>query len=227
MQVEIAKDRPPYVTFHQVPVEDRDKSIELGVYTVRNVNYAFITPAGSKDRVEIEAEKWLANMAEEAKNNRFPMDWLSAYKRQYKDWIEGNDTPLQGTPIKLWGGVSPAVRDNLIAMNVRTVEDLAVANEQVMTRLGMGARTLKQQALDYLAAASGPGKLSAEMQQMRVNLDNLTAMNEKLMEANRVLMLQVGPIGTAPAAPEQEQEQPVIAGGLIDATEVPQPQRKL
>lgn len=190
-QVGIAEDRPPYAVFEKRPVEDRAATLSNGTYTTRDVDFAIITPAGSKDRVEVEAETWFANMAQEVQNKRFPSEWFSAYKRIYKDWLEGVETPLSGTPIKTWGGCSPAQRENLITWKVFTVEDLAAANEVVIMRLGMGGRQLKQSALDFLAASSAPGKLTAEMTDMRQRMDMLEGQNKLLREQNELLAASI------------------------------------
>ena len=51
MSVHIQQARPPHVVYERRAEEDRTASIEQGRYVSRDVDYAIVTPAGSKDRV--------------------------------------------------------------------------------------------------------------------------------------------------------------------------------
>ena len=70
--VQIAEDRPPYVQFELRAVEDRSALIETGHYGSKDVAFALITPAGSKDRVERNAEEWLEHIRTQVEEERFP-----------------------------------------------------------------------------------------------------------------------------------------------------------
>ena len=50
--MEAKQDRPPFVNFEVRAEEDRTASIEQGHYVAVDVDYALITPAGSRDCVE-------------------------------------------------------------------------------------------------------------------------------------------------------------------------------
>lgn len=52
-----------------------------------------------------------------------------------------------GTDIRNWPVVSPAQIKNLFELHVHTIEDLAAANEEVISGIGMGGRMLKQKPL--------------------------------------------------------------------------------
>ena len=162
MQPTMLKDRPPFVRFEVKAEEDRTASIATGCYTERDVDYALITPAGSKDCTEQKAEEWLARLRDEVRKERFPAEWLAKYTESYKLWKSGQELPLHGTAIKTWRLLSPAQCTNLIALNIRTVEDLAVANEEVITRLGMGGRALRDKAREWLASEGGDAGKQAE-----------------------------------------------------------------
>lgn len=174
------ENRPPYVVFEVRAEEDRDASIEAGHFVSRDVDYALITPSGSKDCIERVAVDWFAKLESDVLEGRFPREWLSAYKGVYKDWKEGRETPLTGTPLLTWPVASPAQIKNLIGLQIRTVEDLATANEEVLNRFGMGARGLKQKAVDWLASAGGAGKMTEELSALRVANTDLAARNEEL-----------------------------------------------
>ena len=55
--------KPPFVIFETRAVEDREQSIAEGHYVAKDVNYAIITPAGTKDRIEKVAEDFAAEVA--------------------------------------------------------------------------------------------------------------------------------------------------------------------
>lgn len=184
--MEIQKERPPYVTFEIRAEEDREKSIESGIYSTKDVDYAIITPAGSKDRIERRVDEWLENMQQQAQEGRVPMEWVRAYRDAYKAWKEDRQIPDSGHPIVNWPAISPAQIKSLLDLRVRTIEDLAEANEETLNRIGMGSRTLKQRAQDWLDNAK-TGATIADLTQLRADLDNLRVRNETLEAQNREL----------------------------------------
>jgi hypothetical protein len=71
------------------------------------------------------------------------------------------------------------------------VEDLAQANEETISRLGMGGRDLKSKAVSWMAAAAGPGKVAEELSALRASLSDATARNEVLEKQVRDLATQL------------------------------------
>jgi hypothetical protein len=164
---------PPYVVFEYRTIEDRAASIEAGHFVGKEVAYALITPAGTKDRFEKEAEVWLRDLAEAVQQERFPAAWLTAYKQAFKDWQEARETPENGTAITGWPAISQPQARMLLDLNFRTVEQLAEATEEGIGRMGMGGRALKAKAQAYLDASNGPGKVAAELDELRVQIQTL------------------------------------------------------
>lgn len=168
---EIMKERPPYVTFEVRAEEDRQASIDAGQYKSKDVDYALITPAGSKDRVERVVSDWFEYLREQVQQGRFDPDWLSGFQHKYKLWKEGQELPVNGTPIKTWNVLSPAQCRTLLDLHVLTVEDLAVANEEVLSRIGMGARALQASARDWISSARDIGATSAKLTAVSTELE--------------------------------------------------------
>ena len=187
----IAEARPPYVAFELRGEEDREASIQTGHYVARDVAYALITPRGSKDRIERVAEEWFAQLRRDVDEQRFPAEWYRHFERAYKDWLEGNETPPNGTAVESWPVASPAQIKMMRELHVRTVEDMAEANEEVLHRLGMGARALKQKAIDWLTSAASTGKLGEEMAVLRAECDSLRERNASLEAQLQELMAEV------------------------------------
>ena len=178
--VQQLEERPPYVRFEVRAEEDRQASLEAGHYVGRDVHYALITPMGSKDCIERKADEWFDKLKQDVTEGRCPREWLAAFKEIYKEWCEGREAPINGTPITDWPPVSPSQVKTLLSLHVRTVEDLAAANEEVLSRIGMGGRALKQRAVDWLTSASSTGVASGEITALKAQNENLQARNEQL-----------------------------------------------
>lgn len=181
---EIMQERPPFVSFETRPEEDRQASIEAGHYVSKDVDYALVTPAGSKDRVERAVTDWFPYLLRQVEENRFPQTWYDAFKAKYDHWKKGQEVPLSGTSVRMWNVLSPAQYKNLLDLHILTVEDLAAANEEALARLGMGARDLQRRAREWLKASGDVGKVSEQSAA-------LLAENEALKERMKTLEGQV------------------------------------
>lgn len=157
------KERPSYVSFHRVAVEDIAASKAAGHFVAKDVDYVHITPAYSKDVMKFKVPQWFENMKVDVVNNRLPEEWVENYKKQYAAWQNGQELPVNGTPIKGWGVLSPAQQETLIRMNIRTVEDLAAVTDEGIRRIGMGAVDLKNKANAWLAQLNDKGPITQKM----------------------------------------------------------------
>lgn len=164
--------KPPFVMFEYRPVEDRDTTIKEGCPQYKNVAYATITSAGSKDNVVRPVAEWFIMLEKEVLQDRFPREWLQHYRQAFAHFEKGEEIPVNGTAIKLWPPVTPAQVKQLTDMHVLTVEQLAEANEQLIAALGMGGRALVQKAQDYLASAKEHGTVVLELESVRRDLQN-------------------------------------------------------
>lgn len=171
--VQIADPKAPWVMFERRDVEDRNASLEAGHYVTRDIDYALITPHGSRDQIERVVAEWFPMLEQQVREQRFDPAWLRAYKAAYAEWKEGKEIPVEGTSILNWPVLSPAQIRLLTTNKVLTVEVLAQANEETLARLGMGARKLKQLAVDYLASAEGPGKVASRMSKLETDNERL------------------------------------------------------
>lgn len=159
--------RGPYVEFEERSIEDRAATIEQGTLVTKRVDYAILRALGSKDTVEKPAEEWLKHIAQLALRGEYPGTWVKFYREQYNDWKNGSDTTkVNGLHVRNWAAISRAESDVLVACKVLTVEDLAQAPEDVLQRIGMGARSLKQRAQAHLDAAQD-GKAAEELAALR------------------------------------------------------------
>lgn len=173
--------KPPYVRFETRSEEDREATIAAGHYVGKDVDYAIVTPAGTRDVIERKVEDWLANIDEGVKQERIPQFWSDAYRRSYENFKSQRDDPLEGTPIKDWPSATPSQIKTMLDIGVRTVEDLSVANEETLMRIGMGGRALKQKAIIWLEGAAEHGKTAERSSALELENEELKTRNAELI----------------------------------------------
>jgi hypothetical protein len=173
-------ERPAYVRFETRPLEDKKASEEAGHYVAKDVEFAIITPCYSKDELHFRVDKWMVQMDDQVRNGRMPAEWAKQYKQAYQAWKEGLELPLNGTPIKGWPILSPAMQENLIRLNIKTVEDLAGINDDAAKMIGMGAINLKNKANAWLSQAKDKGPATMEIARLKQQTENQSSQIEKL-----------------------------------------------
>lgn len=195
-------DRPPFVRFEVRPVEDREATIEAGAVCYKDVNFALVTPAGSKDVHEAIAEEWLERLKGQAQSGRVPANWVTHFFSTYEAWKKNEEPPVDGTRLSHWPGLNKPQHDLLKQLKMQTIEDVAAMNEEAIARLGMGGRALKQRAQAFLDARNGPEKaaeryaaLEHENEALRASLEKA---NADIAEIKALLPKQAkaGPVNT-------------------------------
>lgn len=72
----------------------------------------------------------------------------------YQAWIEGNAIPETGTPLGAWHGITADQAESLRAVGIATVEQLAGASENLLSRPPLpNMRDMQRQAKLYLEGA--------------------------------------------------------------------------
>lgn len=224
------KERPAYVKFETVAVENAAASLAAGHYVGRDVDYALITPPYSKDVFKVKVEQWKLNMKQDVQNGRMPQEWMDQYLDNYKRWKAGQELPLNGTPIKGWGVISPAQQETLLRMNILTVEDLGGINDEGISRIGMGGHDLKNKANAWLAQLRDKGPLTQEIAAMKAENALLKANVETLTGQVQQLMAQVGATQAQEAmlqrTPTMLAVEPAASITVADIFEEPEPANK-
>ena len=197
--VSINDAHPPYAQFFTRAMEDRQASIDAGHTVFKDVDFVAITPQGSKDRIERVASEWLAHIRRETRNQRFEEAWLEKYERAFRAYKDGQELPLEGTALAEWPVATPAQIRTLLAFGLRSVEDLARANEETIARLGMGGRALKDKAANWLATAHDVGKVSERISALEVENSRLQSENKSLAENCTLLQRQLDALQQAQA----------------------------
>lgn len=216
------EERPAYVSFERVPVEDIEASRREGRYVAKDVDYVNVTPAYSKDIYRAKVDQWLTQVERDVAAERTPARWLELWREAYQRWREGQEIPLNGTPIKGWALISPAQQEMLIRMNCRTVEDLAGASGEGLQRIGIGALDLKNKAVAWLQAARDHGPLALKAADLERQNAGLQAQVSTLTEQVEALMGQMRAMAaTTPSVPEERIE----AVDILPEPEVPKRRR--
>ena len=178
-----AQQPRPVVSFELRPVEDRSTTSPDGVSQMKDVAYAIVRAPGSKDALEKLAVDWLAQLKIYAKEGRVPPQWPNEYAEAFRLWSAGEEVPVNGTGIKSWPPLTPAQRKNILATGILTVEDLSNANDEIRTRIGMGAHGLQQLAQKWLAESKDTGVLAKSLEVALVKLESMKELVKTQTEA--------------------------------------------
>lgn len=111
-----------------------------------------------------------------------PIVW-EAISKAYAHWKEGQDAPVDGTPLDAWSGASKGQIAQLKILNIRTVEDLAFVNDATLERIGSGGRAMRDKALKFAdAQTSGVATMAAKAAELEAANARLT---ERLAELEK------------------------------------------
>lgn len=182
--------RPPYVRFKRVAVRDNAKSVEMGYEVTRDEDFACITPPGSRDCVEKVAAEWLREIEAKSRNGDqgWPFEFVQGFRMAYEQYLQQNEMPPMGTPVRGFPLLQPSEQQRCLSANILTVEDLATANEQALSRIGMGARAMSEKASTWLRSRDdGSAKVASENVNLRAENDRLKDQLAKAQESIRDL----------------------------------------
>ena len=185
------EERPAYVTFEQRPIEDKEESLKQGRSISKDVDWILVNKPYSRDVFEQKAKTWLDKQERQVKEGRINPKFLDYWKGAYKNWKEGLEAPVNGTDIRNWSLISPAEIKNLLGIGVKTIEDLAQANDEGVRRIGMGGMTLKNKAKAYLKSSTDHGSVVLENAEQKKKIGQLEGSLESLQDQVKALMLQL------------------------------------
>lgn len=221
--IQINEAKAPWVMFERRAEEDRAASIAEGRYVAKDIDYALITPHGSKDQIERVVKDWFEHLEQQVREERFDAVWLSKYKAAYENWKAGKEIPIEGTPILNWPLLSPAQVRMLQDLHILTIEALAGSNEEAIRRMGMGGRNLVNKAQEFLKQVK-EGRSTEEVIALREIVEGLKAVVEAQKEQIAALIAQQN-VGKPDAFEQQQIEGRGGAGvgldDLIDKTPPP------
>lgn len=171
--------------FNKQSVQDQDKSLEAG-------HPVFV----EQDYIEIRIPGDATSRVHRALRQSDLMD--PEIGPVYEHWKKTQQMPVEGLPLEQWPGVSAAQVDTLRVVGVRTVEALAAVSDQHVSTLGMGYQTLRQKAMDYLAAA----KDNAHLEKMRAEMDGMRSQLEAAQRQLKEAMDELRTLKAPPGRPD-------------------------
>lgn len=184
----------PYVTFKTEPVEDAARTKSEARMCFKDQDFAVVTPPGGKANNTPKIDQFWAWADQELRNGRVKSEWVHKWKSDYDLYRKGLEIPEDGTPIRGWKLLSGAQQEELLRLNVRTVEALANLNDEGMRSFGMGATELKRKASAWLAQneskEAGALKLAELTRQIESLNGQLLNQLEKTEELEKALASQ-------------------------------------
>lgn len=178
VQVTHGSDDGLYVEFFVEAVQNAFKSKEAGHAKFDDVPHISILFPGDKTKKIVRPVKMEDDVDGPSDLTRFPRQWakFKANEEQVAD----------GLPIQQWPPLSKSQALELKAMNIHTVEQLAVLPDASLTWLG--ARELRLQAQNWIdkAGAHAVGtRLTAENNQLKEQLAAMQRQVDELAAASK------------------------------------------
>lgn len=207
------EERPAYVRFEKRAIEDKAASLQAGSVVYKDIDYVLVTPPYSKDCFESKWTQWIKNVEQNVKSGRTPQAWMDHWKQSYEHWKKGEEAPVNGTPVKNWPAITAAQVKTVIASGILTVEDLALANDEGIRRLGMGGRELKNKAMAYVKAAKDTGSVVMENAALKNEIDQLKG---TVLSLTDKLKTMEGQLGSMRSQPFVEVDNEISASDILD-----------
>lgn len=174
-------ERPPFVRFEEQEIGiNHEASAAAGRPVPRYVHMACITTFGSKDEHVKNAAEWIEQIHQKAIRGEYNPDWAKRFRMQYDEYLKGNDLPREGTPMQTCPMYTKDQIARCRAINITTVEDLAVLPDSGFGMLGMDARHMRDAAKAWLAEAKDKGIVAREIADLKVKNQSLETDNASL-----------------------------------------------
>jgi hypothetical protein len=190
-----------HVEFFAEAVLNKRKTREMGRPVHDEREFVRIKFPGDKHRVLVApAGEYHRRDAEGNK-----ICYKDEYPKHYEMFKAGRTFIGDGTPLSELPFLTEAKRADLRALNIHTAEDLAGLEGTPLTRVGIGARALKDQAAAYIAKAGGSAdvtRLAAENAGLKTQMEQMQAQMAELMQRTAPVASGVsGEIGVSEEPP--------------------------
>lgn len=177
------KGRPAKITFDRRPVENVTRSQAENRAIFEDVDFVTVYTPGSSNTIVHKVDEWWSKLDQQVRIGAIPSQYVDEYKKAYESWESGKEPTVDGTHLSEWTKITRSQAEMWNRVHVRTVEELATANEQTCDAFGMGARAMRDEARLWLESATGNETIKAELEEMRkLNselLDRLAALEDK------------------------------------------------
>lgn len=140
----------------------------------------------------------------DADKARWPREWAA--------YVENRELTPEGTPLEQWPLIDVGQIDHLKVFRIRSVEQLSQVSDNQLLNLGMGARSLRDKAIAWLAQArgsSGIAQIVAERDRLKSKVDALESQMADLAAL----------VKSRPATSEGEHSAPAATGLSMEAVQ--------
>lgn len=204
MTIGIADKRPPFVQFEEREIGINPEASETAGRPIpRVITLACITPHGSKDRFEKQADTWLKEIRAKAMHGEYPLEWVNFFEAQYGEWKKGNELPREGTPTRTWPAVTKEQGVRLCALGYTTIEDVAQIPDQALGQVGPDGRYLRDLARTWITESKDKGINARALADANLKLDQQSERIRSLEQQLQMLQtqLQEQPVKRGPGRP--------------------------
>ena len=182
----IQQPRLPYVQFR---VEAQEVKDEGGHISFVNKYWADVVPAGGKDVVVKDAAEWIAELRRKCET-RGPFDsnaseyraWHEHFSKAFEQFKAGEEMTTTGTPLRALLAFTKAEIAQAESIRIYSLEDLAASNEEALRHMGIGARAMKDKAVQLLASR-GENHQAEELAAAHARIEQLEARIEQFIAA--------------------------------------------
>lgn len=175
-----------HVEFYVEPTENPAKSREAGRPIFEETEFVKLRFVGDPKSSFIAPANDAAGRDRDTGQS---FTWAEKYPEHYRYFKASLDqTAADGTPLSEVPWLTASKREELKALNIRTVEGLAGLDGTMLQRIGMGARELKNKAEAWLAAAAGNAgnaKLASELAARDEQIEALQRQMADLIAASK------------------------------------------
>jgi len=166
------------VIFRIIPILNDAKTLEQGRPIYDDVEHCEIRGPGSRNNTIQPATAMSHWITDPLTGGQRSITYAERFSRQYRQFKEHATQTKSGTPLDHVPFLTEARRAELRALNIYTVEQLALVDGNELKNLGTGGREFKNAAQEYLSDA----KRNVPNSVMLAELEALRAKNETLQE---------------------------------------------
>ena len=154
---------------------------------------------GEREMVEIFLPGNTLNRPVEIVREHHRLQWA----KEYEAFTAGREPSANGWPLEQWPALPPARIMELKALGFRNVEDVAGMSEVAISRIGMGARKLKELAAAFLDEAENTRQVVQKTEEVEQLKAQVAAMANQIAELGALMKKMHEDAMARAAAPAQ------------------------
>jgi hypothetical protein len=138
-----------------------------------------------------------------------------AWPKQYEAFKAGQEIAAEGTPLEAWARVRPKQLHELKALGFRTIEQIAMMDDQAAGRVGTGGQELRRVAKAFLNDAArmvAVERLAAENDAKNAEIEDLRLKLHGLEQTMERIAASKEPAAAPPVLPSSLDEFAKLAG---------------